>query len=318
MLNGKWLENMYVQYVLYAMIQFVVMLIGLFVNKAILSDYYSFGSFGSDIFYSGFQQENIGVLITGWLGSIGYHYGERVFSIVTILNVLPVVIFIAVFLGIKETLKNDDKYDDEQKITILFLLSGIIILSILYCFTDMVYYPRYLMPVSVFSFFAIAIFLDRNVKKTSIIALIQWLGILYLTGYTIVNLYNYTKIDKTWETRIAADTLVEQGYYEGYSSSYWRFGNSITEYTSGKIRVWRMTGVSPELVEEKGSAVLKENLMGWLCDRNMLTDVPSGRVFYISDDELKEMDKAVILYQSDSLFIYGYDNYDALVEDMDD
>lgn len=314
----KWFKNTYIQYVLYSIALFAAMSIGLLVNKVLLPRYYSFGSFGSDILYTEFNQEKIGTLILGWLCSIGYQYGNKVISLTTILNLLPAVVFIILILVITGILKNNDKYDDMQKIAVLFFLSGVIILSLLFFFTDMVYYPRYLLPVSVFSFLLVAIFLNCKVNKAKLILWIQLMGILYLTACTVINLYGYTKIDQTSETRMVADTLVEQGYYEGYSSSYWRFGNSITEYTSGKIRVWRMQNVTPELVEEKGSVVLKENLMGWLCNRNMHVEVPTGKIFYISNNELREMDKAVILYKSDSVVVYGYDNYDALVQDMDD
>lgn len=334
--EGKWFQNTHVQRVLYSIALLSFMLIGLFFNKIVLSKYYSFGisindSFrydGSDIWYSEFNLERVGTLITGWLSSIGYHYGGRVFSETTVINVLPAVIIVLLFMYYKEILQgggqkaghssNNDTYDDCQKITALFLASGVLILNILYFFTDMQYRNRYLMPVSVFSFVVAAIYINNKVNNKKIITWSYLLGILYLTGYTVINLYNYTKMDAAWETRIVADILTEEGYYEGYSSACWLFGNSITEYTDGKVRVWRMIDIKPELMQENESGFSEESFFYWLCDKNMLTEAPSGKIFCILYSELEEMDKAEILYQSDSVIVYGYDSYDAFVRDMND
>lgn len=132
----------------------------------------------------------------------------------------------------------------------------------------------------------------------------------------VINLYNYTKMDGTRETRVVADILTEGGYYEGYSSACWKFGNSLTEYTDGKVRVRRMIDITPELMQENGSGFSEESFWCWLCDKNMLAEVPSGKIFCILYNEMEEMDKAEILYKSDSVIVYGYESYKELCDDL--
>lgn len=318
LLDKNWFKNKHVIYALYSIALFSFMLIGLSINMIVLSKYYSFSSNydGFSIWYSVFNLESIGTLITGWLSSLGYHYGDRIFSWATVFNLLPAVIMFFLFMLLKEILQNIDKYSDLQNITVLFFTSGVLVLSILYFFTDMNYHDRYLIPISVFSFVLVAIYINNKVNNKRIITWIYLLGILYLTGYMVINLYNYTKMDGTRETRVVADILTEGGYYEGYSSACWKFGNSLTEYTDGKVRVRRMIDITPELMQENGSGFSEESFWCWLCDKNMLAEVPSGKIFCILYNEMEEMDKAEILYKSDSVIVYGYESYKELCDDL--
>lgn len=77
-----------------------------------------------------------------------------------------------------------------------------------------------------------------------------------------------------------------------------------------------MIDIRPELMQENGTGFSEESFWYWLCDKNMPAETPSGKIFCILFKELEEMDKAEILYQSDSVIVYGFESYKELCDDL--
>ncbi len=309
----RMLENHYVRECKLAVLISVVAVVGFLINHLILKKIFDFSNYlahGSD--FCPFNMENIEQVVNGWLRVYGYQDNGSLFSLHLISNVLPAIILLFLFFSVIK-LKEEKFYDDQQKVLITFWGSGVFSLSVLFAFTTMWYADRYIMPISVFAFPLIFVAFDKfkiaDILKKILILLFCFL----LTICAVINYKSYAQIDTSWETRRVVDILLENGYTNGYSFAFWKYGDCITEYSNGQIEVWKK-------IYDFGTEFSEESLHNnrrWLEDKNHNTEIPTGKVFVILFRPIEKLNEGEVLYYSDSIIVYGYNSYDELCNDAE-
>lgn len=307
------LDHRCIQSCLLAVSISIVAIFGFFINHLILKKIYYFSNYLShDSFFCTIHAENVERTINGWLNVYGYQEGNSIFSLYLICNMLPAIILLLLFLACKKALEKN-YYNVQESVLITFWGSGVFFLSILFVFSTMWYEERYIMPISVFAFPLMFVVFDKLkiVERLKNILVLCFAFLLTLCAG--INYTSYAEMDTSQETRIVSDILLENGYYNGYSFMFWKFGDCITEYSNGQIEVWKK-------IYDTGTAFNEETLhrnKRWLEDMTHDTQIPTGKVFVIIEEPIDVLDEGEILYHSDSVIVYGYNSYDELCRDID-
>lgn len=306
-------ENHYVRECILAAAISVAAIFGFLINHLILKKLFDFSFYHiitQNSYFCPFNSENIEQVVNGWLRVYGYQDSGSLFSLQLIRNVLPAAIVLFCFFSIKK-IKNEKFYDDQQKILFAFWGSGVFFLSVLYIFSTMPYEDRYIMLISVFAFPLIFATFDNLKIADRLKNILILLFCFLLTICAVINYKSYASIDDSWETRRVTDILLEKGYMNGLSFSWWDYGNCVTEYSNGQIEVWKkIYDVGTEFSEE----TLRNNWR-WLEDKSHDVSIPAGKVFVIIDSQIDKLNEGEILYYSDNVIVYGYNSYDELVND---
>ena len=123
------------------------------------------------------------------------------------------------------------------------------------------------------------------------------------------------KKDETGELRQITVLLEETGYREGYAS-FWN-GNVITELSNGAIviRCWGST----TSVDWRDIA----HVYPWLQAKAHGCTTPQGAFFLLftsaqaeTNTIARQLDEQRIIYRSDNYVIYGYDDYQTLLNGL--
>lgn len=290
--------------------------VGYFFNALYLTRVYDNSSV-SDARYSLFQIDNLLKVFNAFIKNYGWHYENSLFSIQTYYNILPVVLIVVIITICYSVFKCKRKICKEHEFIIVFYVLAMIIFCLLYAFSYMTLYDRYLMPITCYGYFLFWIFIDNSVKRVSAKKVIGTLFVLYYISYGILNLYEYSKVDTSGEIRKISSILVENQYFEGYSNCYWHEGNALTECSSGQIKVWRLR--IKNIDENAVGKFMLDEKLNWLCSKSQYDRHPQGKVFLILSNELRCLNDGVLIYENseENIFIYGYDSYDELILDID-
>lgn len=317
------LKNNTFKYFAVSIIFFVSSCLGYLVNHFILSKEYTMGTlldYSHNITLQTFSFERLEEVLSGWLDCFGYHYGVQLMSIHILNNIMPVFLLGVLFIGLKRLSTEIDFVDKKQLILILFFATGFILTLLLFTFSDMFFHPRYLISLSVFSYFIIFLLYDRLFKECIMKRIVLWGGWMFLAGFTFINLYDYSQADLTKDMRNIADVLIENGYYEGYTTNSWKYGSGLIEYTNGEINVHKVSeqynGSIVHLEDIDGSALERSEDELWLEQKSNFNVIPEGKVFFIAVEPVSHLDQGDILYENGNLHVYGYDCYKLLVQDL--
>ena len=278
------------------------------INHFMLKKIFDFSNYhNQNTFFIGFKGEYFEQMINGWLGVYGYKENGSVFSLDLIINTLPMLILLSGYFSIKLVLKKNDK---QIRFIALFFIVGVAILSVLFTFTDMMYAQRYLVPISVFIFFLIFYLIDKwEFKyKTQFLIII----VMYISLCVLLNYHDYKSQDDSRDSREVADILLDNGYYQGYSFSFWKYGDNLTEYSNGQIEVWKKIYDSDEFTSD----CLYANKR-WLEDKSHDFTIPQGKIFLIDDAPINELSEKNIIYKNSTATVYGYGSYEELIEDIE-
>lgn len=301
-------KSVSVEYTIASTVCFLVSLAGYLINVKILSEKYSFKSW-EGIQYKYFSMDSFVEVFNGILLFFGFQTG-RVLSFRTVLTASACIFFlitiVCAYISITRKLKTSEK----SRFLSLYFAIGIIILVLLYSFTDMEYDSRYLFCNLVFAIPVVSINLkeaDYNQKakkwlSVAIMLIIYWGGVY---RYNDIRTLNYTA-----PIREVADYLVSQNISNGYAT-YWN-ANVLTELSNGKIDVW---------AHAPGNDMLKDidQLFGWcqLTEHNEKS--PQGKLFLLfkqdeySSSSLKELLKnKEMAYYNSLYFLYTFENYEDL------
>lgn len=291
-------------------------LCGYLVNVFYLSKIYDNSSV-NDVRYSLFQIDNLLKVFNAYIKNYGWHYESSLFSIQTFYNIMPLCLIVTILSICYSVIKRKGIICKEHEYITIFYITGMVMLCLLYAFTYMTLYDRYLMPITCYGYFLFWIYIDTYVKENSLRNMLCVMFALYYLGYGALSLYEYTKVDTSKEIREISEFLVENQYYEGFSDCYWHEGNALMECSSGQIKVWKL--MSDEFNEDAYGKDLLDNRLYWLCSKSQNECNPEGKVFIILGEKLNclELDKLIYTNEIENIYIYGYPSYEELVLDID-
>lgn len=322
---GEISKNEYLKFFVISMILFVSSCLGYLVNHFILSHQYIMGEsrdYSHNIILQTFSFDRLEEVLSGWLDCFGYHYGMQLMSVRILNNIMPVFLLGMMFIGLRRllTIRKEDFVERAHLLLILFLATGFALTVLLFVFTDMYFHPRYLIPLSVFSYFIIFLLYDRLFKECIMKRVVMWGGWIFVLGFTFINLYDYSQADLTKDMRNIADVLIERGYYEGYTTYICKYGSGLIEYTNGELNVHvvsgKYEGPYAHLENIDGSALERSEDELWLELKSNLNVIPEGKVFFIAVEPIAHLDQGDALYENGNLCVYGYDDYELLVQDL--
>lgn len=292
--------------------------IGYIINSRFFSKIYYFVnqnnlSYTSDAFNIITLQE----VVSGFLNSYGWT-GGKVFSFATINNAVCILLIVctvySIVLGIKE--KNEKP---EYCRTAVFALSAVVVFVLLYLITSMAYADRYNLPIIVITAPLLALLFDDMKFKESIREVFPYI-VVFAILISSTSQYKAMLQTPESERKVVSDVLVNQGYYSGYAT-FWN-ANVLTELSDGKIEVWSFTPGN-SLSEVESHQYINELAWLYLQKKSHAKTAPEGKVFVLLSSEqydacnwksyLKEKD---IIYKSDKYYIYGYEDYYHIPEEM--
>lgn len=289
---------------------FISSLIGMFFNKVILPGHgYIYKMDGTDLFYSEFDITKVGMLIDGWLDVFGYQSGNlEVFSIEQlILKPLFAVYFLVSCWSTIDIFIHKENYNKYELFTNMYFLIGFVIINALFIFTTNPYTNRYLLPVSIFSFFILGIFLSNYKIEWQ-----KWSMIVLITFFVILNTFfqiDYQKYNNVYlndSLRNCEKIILNEKCYAGYSIDHWNGHNLFTELTDGRIETYRFNSGNIDRIGP------------WLQAVEHSYKKPEGKVYLLLLQEEKDqitfkMDvENYKYYEDEERILYIFDSYTQL------
>lgn len=295
----------------------VIALIGYVFNENILRRFFTYAKY--EISFTNFSLNRLIEVFNGFLHLFGYREAG-IFSLKLFSNVLAVFIMLFIVIGTIMLIVKHKEYSIAEKTICWFFVMNLVISTILYCFTDMVYDSRYNFTFISFIIPFIVITLTKinfDMVIGRIIPLSKVIAVCMFFCAIISSVLSYREMMKpnttSEELQTIASTLSEQGYINGYAN-FWN-ANVLTEFSNGEIEVWHWDSNLPDVSN------LDESLYKWLQEKSHFTEKPTGKVFIIFSASERDNytiaqnhSESAIIYSSENYVIYGYDSNEALEE----
>lgn len=279
--------------------------VGLIINRKVISEFVRFNDY-NELMFQPFQLDNLSEVLNGFFATFGYKGFDTVFGKTLINNAFAFVLIAFLTWGLIALLKKTKTLSFRKQLITHFYAFGLLIFTALYLYTDMVYMMRYGIPIAVFGFLIMFLYVDEwdfSFGKKSMVLLLA----LSVFVTSVTTLADYRKADRTADIRAAISVLDKEGIDQGYAT-FWQ-GNTFTELTSGEIEVWVQTHDQP--------ITSADQTFQWLQKVSHETEKPSGRFFYyLLKDEIPKVglsqvvEGAQVLYESDKAILYCFDSYE--------
>lgn len=263
--------------------------LGYLVNSGILSKQYHFLSFGN-IQFTVFDPERIWTTVSDWLHLYGYRSGGKVFSVDLLYNGACALTLLLIAAGTVTILRHKERYGEGERLIAWYFVSALLILLLLYGFSDMDYADRYSIPLTVFGFVVVLIACKEKEDGESdrrsgglllaLTVLIAVQGVGFYRTYSgerggirdeIVAGESYGSWGRKATSRsLLCRQLVAEGYTQGVAT-FWN-SNVMTELSGGALEMWTIQNLND------GEA----RIFRWLQQTDHDTRRPEGKVFLIA------------------------------------
>lgn len=296
-------------------------IIGWMINVKILAGIYSFDTWSS-VSYTEFSSERFISIIDGIITSFGRTFGYttgKLFSDALLNNAVCACWIFITIASIWYAVRNRLKISPEYARITAFTVFTYIFFVVFYSLTSMYYNPRYNISIVCLSFPLAALFAGEvNWKKAISNGILA--GLVLLTALRGLNYYvsrwNY---DPDVELRRIAKVLVSEGYENGYAT-FW-FANILTEFSNGTLDVWDIIEGSLDIGVTLVTDI--DQTYKWLQKVSHDTTHPVGRTFLLfttgedkNNNWREQLKFADIIYSSDKFVIYGFEDYDHLIDTL--
>ena len=285
---------------------------GYLINSRILSNRYSFANW-NDMHFSSFEAGRLADIINGFLNSFGFRPRESVFSSALINTITCFILLLIVCFAIYESLA-DKKIDPEERLLTVFLTMAVFLFTMLYLFSDFGYADRYNLPIVVFAYPVIFLFIKRKARLVpQKICYILVFGLVFLIGSSGYLTYRipYFRIENEYNKM--AKVLSEKNCNYGYSS-YWH-GNVLTELTDGAVEVhtwapdintvYNINYCYPALQLKEHEIEIPEDDMFCLLDSDQFSSFVGNK-----------LEGSDIIYSSENYIIYWFESYNDFLKKM--
>lgn len=296
---------------LYMLVSLFSAAVGYMINSRFLSHRYFFAQYG-DIRYSTFSWDRVIEVVNGWLNTLGYKSGGKLFSVTTLFNVTAGITVVLVVYSIVGILK-DTGSRWQARLFALYYAAAFSAYILLYSMTDMDYSDRYNLPVTACSYVLIFMYFcgrfEHCTKERRQVIAGLTVFTLLLVGCGIFNYYPRMRGYQDNPRKDAVTAAVDQGYTCGYAT-FWN-ANISTELSDGKLEMWAWTDY-PEDIKELNA------FPKWL--RKVSHDLPPQQrvCVLLSSDEaqkfsfVQRIGEEHLVYASDSYVVYGFDSAEDL------
>ena len=311
--SGKWF--------IFSVVSLAGSVIGWMINIKILARIYSFDTWSS-VSYVEFSSERFTSIIDGIIISFGRTFGYttgKLFSDSLLNNVVCACWIFVTVISIWYAVRNRLKISPEYARITAFTAFAYIFFIVFYSLTSMYYNPRYNISIVCLSFPLAALFAGQvNWKKTISTGILA--GLVLLTAFRGLNYYvkrwNY---DPNVELRRIAKVLVSEGYENGYAT-FW-FANILTEFSNGTLDVWNLIDGTHDIGVTLVTDI--DQTYKWLQKVSHDTTHPVGKTFLlftagekVNNNWSEQLKIADIIYSSDNFVIYGFEDYEHLIDTL--
>lgn len=283
-------------------------LLGYLINVVVLARLYKFKSYNS-MNWTTFQIDALFDVLNGWLCGFGFKGGKdkRLFSAYTIGNICAICLFLFnLFCVIKNMIKIEEQKIEYQMLS-LFYFWAFLAFAGIYTFTDMTYSSRYNLPVFIFSFPVMFLYIENLCIKNKLKYILIYSLFALVCVCSFMNYHEQSQEDINSERRVIAQLLIDNGYTEGYSR--FRNANIMTELTNGEMEVWCWNEDNADIGKT----------YQWLQLSEHEYKKPEGKIWVLftkEQSEKYELDKQRfndnIIYRSDSYIVYIFNSYEDL------
>lgn len=259
---------------------------GYLVNSRILSERYHFLSYES-IHFTDFDPERVWQTVIDWMKLYGYRSGGKVFSVDLFFNGAFAVTVLLIVGSAIAVLRRKESYGPGERLIVWYYVSALLILLLLYGFSDMEYADRYSIPLTVFGFVVVLLGCtdgaDGAKGRAALLVLAVLIGIQGVGFYRtysgerggirdeIVAGESYGSWGRKATSRsLLCRQLVTEGYTQGVAT-FWN-SNVLTELSGGAIEMWTIQNLND------GEA----RIFRWLQQTDHDTRRPEGKVFLIA------------------------------------
>ena len=307
-----------IRWFVFSVVSFLGNILGYAVNSKIFTRIYHFKSW-NNVEFIPLDLDQIINILNGFLVSLGYSRGN-IFSTVLLKNGICMVWIFLTILSIWYALKYKQKVSHEYVRLAVFIGCAYIIYTALYVFTNIAYSSRFILPITCLSLPLFALFFLQNRWKKDISAGVFSLFVLLIAVGGLKYYISEWNHDENREIRQISKFLVDQEYSNGYAT-FWN-SNNLTEFSNGRIEVWCLCD---SIYDPMGLYRVTDidKPYPWLQKVSHDTTHPSGKIFLLLTakevvennwkENLKEEKR---IYQSSDYEIFGYDDYDDLINNL--
>ncbi|SEQ36514.1 hypothetical protein [Butyrivibrio sp. TB] len=297
----------------------LVSTMGWIYNIVILSQKYSFNSFG-DITLKNDFSFTIEDLLRDYFRYFGYQGGVKIFSFIGIASCLGILFAVLVFFSSIRLLFIYKKLDSIQKFIVVYYHSSLLVHLMMFYFVDY-YCAQYFLTLLPFAISIVIIELKNenwNYKLTNkaIVVLIS-VTICICSNATVLGEQISPKyaLHSYYSQKQAVDWLLENGYYQGFGS-FWQT-NVLTELSNGQIEMWN---IGWRLCGKTDLEVLE-----WLQSTDHAERLPEGKtfIFYNKDDDLgfelsPLLNNGEMVFENGYYYIFVYDSVEDMLEGIEE
>lgn len=173
-----------------------------------------------------------------------------------------------------------------QLLVLAYFLSGLLVLTGIFCVTNMEFSVRYYLPVFIFIFPLIAAALNTNSLHYTTLLLICT---LLLSSVVTGSIYYRNRV--FYAHKEIAEALESEGYTQGFAS-FWN-SNILTEYSHGRIETWTFTDKPI-------------NSMEWLQKTYHKEHLPEGKCFLLLENSEGPVPEQQPFMQSGNYSLYSF------------
>ena len=296
-------------------------IIGWMINIKILAEIYSFDTWSS-VSYIEFSSERFTSIVDGIITSFGRTFGYttgKLFSDSLLNNVVCASWILMTIISVWYAFRSRQKISPEYARITAFTASSYIFFVVFYSLSSMYYNPRYNISLVCLSF-PLATLFAGQVKWKKAVSTGFLAGLVLLTALRGLNYYvskwNY---DPDAELRRIAKVLVSEGYENGYAT-FW-FANILTEFSNGTLDVWNIIDGTHDIGVTLVTDI--DQTFKWLQKVSHDTTHPVGKTFLLftagednNNNWREQLKDAKVIYNSDHYKIYGFENYDHLIDTL--
>ena len=304
-------HSLYNQLLFASIVSMAGAIAGFLINSKYLVNKYSFVPW-DNIELCDFRLDIFLLVIQNYLNSFGFVGGPldgiRFIKAATAFILLILTVFCIIY-GIR----NRKKVSEEYFITSVYTLIAFVVFTMFYSFTTMAYTIRYNIPVMIFAFVPLTLYM-AHVKQTSgrlnvIVPAISLTVLMTVSGVITLNEYKKDYVD--FSVAECLDALSDEGFTAGYSE-FW-LANKVTELSEGEIEMHCFGGFYSDAEMYYMTSINSPHR--WLEEVDLENRRPEGRVMIFLTtgqyDNCLWHDAMAdyLVYSSDDYKVFGFDDY---------
>lgn len=284
-----------INYIVYTYLFAVFNIMGYLINTNILSQKYSFTSYGDMKWQSGVR--SIVDIFIDFIHLFGFRTDVKVFSFDGIASALGFAVGIFIIYSIIRLCKNYSRLSQCEQLILVLSIAALAVMGVTFCYMDHGYGAQYWLPILPFGIMLICMELKTDVFNpagtknmlTIIVSVCIVSSSISTVKLAIEEPFHGSK--KLYEVAM----WLEECNYDKGIATFWN-SQCITEMTNGKIEMWSIVSETSDALH-----VLLQN-------KSHATP-PEGKVFILLEGSASKNNENAIVIQGNGTLVYGIDEY---------